>query len=63
MIPVPAGSGPGNGRDSRLDDAEIRGGGGDAAPHDHDPKADALGLGASRALGPEPSLVLKTLMV
>ncbi len=32
-------------------------------PYDYDPHADAVGLAAARALGLEPGLVLKTLMV
>ena len=32
-------------------------------PYDYDPTADAVGLAAARALGLEPGLVLKTLMV
>lgn len=32
-------------------------------PYDYDPKADAVGLAAARALGLEPGLTLKTLMV
>jgi Cys-tRNA(Pro)/Cys-tRNA(Cys) deacylase len=32
-------------------------------PYDYDPNADAVGLAAARALGLEPGLVLKTLMV
>jgi Cys-tRNA(Pro)/Cys-tRNA(Cys) deacylase len=32
-------------------------------PYDYDPNADAVGLAAARALGLEPALTLKTLMV
>ncbi len=32
-------------------------------PYDYDPNADAAGLAAARALGLDPGLVLKTLMV
>jgi Cys-tRNA(Pro)/Cys-tRNA(Cys) deacylase len=32
-------------------------------PYDYDPNADAVGLAAAKALGLEPGLVLKTLMV
>lgn len=32
-------------------------------PYDYDPKADAIGLAAAHALGLDPALVLKTLMV
>lgn len=32
-------------------------------PYDYDPKADAVGLAAARALGLDPGLTLKTLMV
>ena len=32
-------------------------------PYDYDPQADAVGLAAAKALGLEPGLVLKTLMV
>ena len=32
-------------------------------PYDYDPNADAVGLAAARALGLEPGLTLKTLMV
>lgn len=32
-------------------------------PYDYDPKADAVGLAAAAALGLEPALTLKTLMV
>lgn len=32
-------------------------------PYDYDPGADAVGLAAARALGLDPGLVLKTLMV
>jgi Cys-tRNA(Pro)/Cys-tRNA(Cys) deacylase len=32
-------------------------------PYDYDPGADAVGLAAAKALGLEPGLVLKTLMV
>ena len=32
-------------------------------PYDYDPKADAVGLAAAKALGLDPALTLKTLMV
>lgn len=32
-------------------------------PYDYDPKADAVGLAAAKALGLDPGLTLKTLMV
>jgi Cys-tRNA(Pro)/Cys-tRNA(Cys) deacylase len=32
-------------------------------PYDYDPSADAVGLAAARALGLDPALTLKTLMV
>lgn len=32
-------------------------------PYDYDPKAEAVGLAAARALGLDPALTLKTLMV
>lgn len=32
-------------------------------PYDYDPRADAVGLAAAQALGLEPALTLKTLMV
>lgn len=32
-------------------------------PYDYDPNADAVGLAAAKALGLDPALVLKTLMV
>lgn len=32
-------------------------------PYDYDPNAEAIGLAAARALGLDPALVLKTLMV
>lgn len=32
-------------------------------PYDYDPKADAIGLAAAQALGLDPALTLKTLMV
>jgi Cys-tRNA(Pro)/Cys-tRNA(Cys) deacylase len=46
-----------------LRDLATKGVGVTLHPYDYDPKADAVGLAAARALGLDPALTLKTLMV